>query len=191
PFLLGKVGSSTMPHKKNPMYAEFVISNAILNRQAPASMLAAMVQEHERDMTMWGVEWTVVPETFILTAGLLDRVVSFLDGLIVHPDAIHRNLHQLGDLMLSEAAMMHLASRLGKTEAHEVVYRAAMQAWESKRTLKDTLLDDEGVRAQISADELTELLVPESYLGSCPMLVDQVLARSKARQAKEDDGVHN
>ncbi|HET6502430.1 MAG TPA: lyase family protein, partial [Amycolatopsis sp.] len=47
PFLLGKVGSSTMPHKKNPMYAEFVISNAILNRQAPASMLAAMVQEHE------------------------------------------------------------------------------------------------------------------------------------------------
>jgi adenylosuccinate lyase len=187
PFLLGKVGSSTMPHKKNPMHAEFVISNAILTRQAPASMLAAMLQEHERDMTMWGVEWAIVPETFILTEGLLERITLLLDGLIVHPDAIRRNLHQLGDLMLSEVAMMQLASRLGKTEAHEIVYRAAMQAWESKRTLKDILFDDKTVRSEISMSELDELLVPESYLGSCQMLVDQVLAKSKARRAKEGD----
>jgi 3-carboxy-cis,cis-muconate cycloisomerase len=189
PFLLGKVGSSTMPHKKNPMNAEFIISNAILNRQAPASMLAAMLQEHERDMTMWGVEWSIIPETFILTEGLLERTKLLLDGLIVHPDAIHRNLHQLGDLMLSEVAMMHLASRLGKTESHEIVYRAAMQAWETKRTLKDILLDDETVRSEISMSELDELLVPESYLGSCQMLVDPVLAKSKARRAREDDSV--
>jgi adenylosuccinate lyase len=191
PFLLGKVGSSTMPHKKNPMNAEFVLSNAFLTRQAPATMLTAMVQEHERDMSMWGVEWSVLPETFVLTEGLLERVTQLLDGLVVHPDAIHRNLHQLGDLMLSEVAMMHLAGKLGKTEAHEVVYQAAMQAWESKRTLRETLLDDEKVRSEISMDELETLLVPESYLGSCQVFVDQVLARSKARQAKEDDGVTN
>jgi adenylosuccinate lyase len=185
PFLLGKVGSSTMPHKRNPMFAEFVISNAILNRHAPADMLAAMLQEHERDMTMWGVEWSVVPETFILAAGLVERTTQLLDGLIVHPEAIKRNLHQLGDLMLSEAAMMHLATTLGKSEAHEVVYTAAMKAWESGRTLRDTLLDDESISARIGRAELETLLVPESYLGSCQALVDQVLGRSKARQAEE------
>jgi adenylosuccinate lyase len=186
PFLLGKVGSSTMPHKKNPMFAEFVMSNAILNRHAPGDMLAAMLQEHERDMTMWGVEWSVVPETFTLTGGLVERTVLLLDGLIVHPEAIRRNLHQLGDLMLSEAAMMHLADRLGKTKAHEVVYHAAMAAWETKRTLRETLLDDPDVRSCTNADALERLLVPESYLGSCQALVDQVLAKSKAREAEEN-----
>jgi 3-carboxy-cis,cis-muconate cycloisomerase len=181
PFLMGKVGSSTMPHKRNPMYAEFVISNAILCRQAPASMLAAMLQEHERDMTMWGVEWSVVPETFVLTAGLLERTTQLLAGLIVHPEAMRRNLHHLGDLMLSEAAMMHLAETLGKSEAHEVVYRASMQAWETKRSLKATLLDDPSVRARVTAEELDRLLVAESYLGQCQDMVDRVLDKANAR----------
>ncbi|WP_236795594.1 adenylosuccinate lyase [Amycolatopsis sp. GM8] len=188
PFTDGKVGSSTMPHKRNPMFAEFVVSNAILSRQAPADMLAAMLQEHERDMTMWGVEWSALPQTFVLTSGLLERVTSLLAGLTVHPGAIRRNLHLLGDLMLSEAAMMHLAGSLGKTEAHEVVYRASMTAWESGRTLRDTLLDDPAVRSLTDTEQLGALLVPESYLGSCPALVDQVLARSKARQAQEAAG---
>jgi 3-carboxy-cis,cis-muconate cycloisomerase len=185
PFLLGKVGSSTMPHKRNPMYAEFILSNAIVTRQAPASMLAAMLQEHERDMSMWGVEWLVLPETFVLTAGLVERTTILLQGLIVHPEAIHRNLHMLGDLMLSEAAMMQLAETLGKSEAHEVVYRAAMKAWDTGGTLKDMLLEDESVSSRTNAEELAALLVPESYLGSCQALVDQVLASNKARRAEE------
>lgn len=186
PFLLGKVGSSTMPHKRNPMFAEFVISNAILCRHAPGDMLAAMVQEHERDMAMWGVEWSAVPQTFVQASGLLERGAALLDGLVIHPDAIRRNLHLLGDLMLSEAAMMHLAGSLGKTEAHEVVYRASMAAWESGRTLRDTLLDDPEVSSRTGTAELDALLVPESYLGSCPALVDQVLARHTLRRAEED-----
>jgi adenylosuccinate lyase len=134
---------------------------------------------------MWGVEWSVLPETFILTAGLLERINSLLRGIIVHPSAIRRNLYQLGDLMLSEAAMMHVATRLGKTEAHEVVYQAAMQAWESGRSLKEILLDQVSIQQSTSLDELDKLLVPESYLGSCQLLVDQVLAKVAARQAAE------
>jgi adenylosuccinate lyase len=186
PFTLGKVGSSTMPHKRNPMLAEFILSSAITTRQSPAAMLAAMMQEHERDMSMWGVEWSVLPETFIRTGGLLERTTALLDGLIVHPEAMHRNLHQLGDLMLSEAVMMRLAAGLGKPEAHEVVYQAAMSAWSSGRSLKDALLEQEPARAVIDADELDRLLVVEAYVGSCSTFVDQVLASTKTRQATED-----
>lgn len=182
PFAAGKVGSSTMPHKRNPMFAEYAVSNAILTRSAPGAMLAAMVQEHERDMTMWGVEWATVPQTFVLTAGVLERTTTLLDGLVVHPDAIARNLHLLGDLLLSEAAMMHLAETLGKLHAHELVSEASMAAWQSGRPLRDTLLDHPEVRARFDADDLEAMLVPEAYLGSCGVLVDQVLARYEQRQ---------
>lgn len=181
PFALGKVGSSTMPHKRNPMFCEYIIASAILCRQAPADMLAAMHQEHERDMSLWGVEWTVVPETFCLAAGLLERTTWILEGLVVHPEALHRNLHTLGDLMLSEAAMMHIATALGKTAAHDVVYKAAMEAWENGRPLRDILMEsDEVTGSGVDLDRLVELLVPESYLGSCQTLVDRVVVQARA-----------
>jgi adenylosuccinate lyase len=184
PFSLGKVGSSTMPHKRNPMYAEFIVTNAILARQAPAAMLAAMHQEHERDMTLWGVEWSIVGDTACLTAGLLEHVTWILDGLIVHPEALAKNLHLLGDLMLSEAAMMHLATFMGKDAAHEVVYSASMKAWDTGKTLQETLLaDPEVVRTGVSAEVLTELLVPETYLGACQELVDRVVTHVETTAA--------
>lgn len=181
PFIPGKVGSSTMPHKRNPMFCEYVISSALLCRQAPANMLAAMHQEHERDMSLWGVEWAVVPETFCLVGGVLERTVWILEGLVVNPDALRRNLHQLGDLMLSEAAMMHIAAAIGKTEAHDVVYRAAMSAWESQRPLRDVLIEStEVVESGVDRGRLVELLVPEAYLGSCGVLVDRALSSARS-----------
>ncbi|MCU1477071.1 MAG: 3-carboxy-cis,cis-muconate cycloisomerase [Subtercola sp.] len=187
PFTAGKVGSSTMPHKRNPMFAEFMIANAILAREKPASMLAAMLQEHERDMSMWGVEWTVVPDSFQLSAGLLERSAFLLRGLIVHPENIHRNLHQLGDLMLSEVAMMALARDLGKSEAHEVVYRASMKAWDSGSSLTGLLLEDVAVtESSVDGDELASLMVPEKYVGASPELVDRALARTRLRKQRED-----
>ncbi|MFE2041452.1 adenylosuccinate lyase [Streptomyces sp. NPDC059477] len=187
PFATGKVGSSTMPHKRNPMYCEYIISSAILCRQAPAQMLAAMHQEHERDMSLWGVEWAAVPETFCLTAGLLERTAWILDGLVVHPDALHTNLHRLGDLMLSEAAMMHLARTLGKTAAHDVVYEASMHAWETGRPLRESLAENTEIAdAGVDLGQLGDLLVPETYLGSCGELVDRVVEQAHAFLADAD-----
>ncbi|HVT71112.1 MAG TPA: adenylosuccinate lyase family protein [Trebonia sp.] len=181
PFELGKVGSSTMPHKRNPMFSEYVISNAIMCRQAPASMLAAMHQEHERDMGLWGVDWSVLPDTFCRTASALEQVTRIMKGLVVHPDAISRNLHLLGDITLSEAAMMHLAADIGRSEAHEVVYQAAMRAWEAGTTLRDELAAEKTELPAGSLAGLAELLVPEEYLGSCRQLTDDVVARVRAR----------
>jgi 3-carboxy-cis,cis-muconate cycloisomerase len=193
PFELGKVGSSTMPHKRNPMYSEYVIAGAVLCRQAPGHMLAAMHQEHERDMGLWGVDWAVLPETMCRAAGMLEHTAWIVRGLVVHPEAMHRNLHLLGDIMLSEAAMMHIAGQLGKTTAHEVVYQAAMRAWDTGRSLRDTLADSDEVSFTAEQlDELAELLVPETYLGSCRELVDRtvVSVRKSLERTVGPEGVH-
>jgi 3-carboxy-cis,cis-muconate cycloisomerase len=189
PFALGKVGSSTMPHKRNPMFAEYVISGAIMCRQAPANMLAAMHQEHERDMGLWGVDWAVLPETFCRAAAVLEQTTWILSGLIVHAEAMDRNLRLLGDIVLSEAAMMHLAGDIGRTEAHDVVYHAAMRAWEDGGTLRQALADGAGAGLPDGrVAELDELLVPEKYLGSCQELTDQVIAQVRARRAIANGG---
>lgn len=186
PFVNGKVGSSTMPHKRNPMFAEFIISNAILARSDPAAVLAAMMQEHERDMSMWGVEWTAVPSAFELAGGLLERTTILLRGLVVHPENLRRNLHMLGDLMLSEAAMMSLSRDLGKTEAHEVVYQASMRSWESGRSLLELLLEDPlVVSSSVDRAELERVMVPETYVGSSADLVDRALSVRSERLDRE------
>jgi adenylosuccinate lyase len=82
--------------------------------------------------------------------------------------------------MLSEAAMMHIATVLGKTAAHDVAYKAAMEAWESGRPLRDILMESDEVKGSgVDLDRLAELLVPESYLGSCQVLVDRVVTGAR------------
>jgi hypothetical protein len=89
----------------------------------------------------------------------------------------------------SEQAMTHLAGSLGKSESHEVVYQAAMQAWATRRTLRETLLENEAIRSITSLDELLTVgsrILPRSC--QTQTLVDNVLAKTKARKAKE--GTH-
>jgi adenylosuccinate lyase len=132
-------------------------------------------------MGLWGVDWAVLPETFCRGASVLERTTWIMRGLIVHPEAIRRNLHQLGDITLSEAAMMHLAADIGRSEAHEVVYQAAMRAWDNGGTLRAALETTAPGLSAESLGQLSELLVPEEYIGSCRELTDQVVSRLRAR----------
>jgi 3-carboxy-cis,cis-muconate cycloisomerase len=176
PYSFGKVGSSTMPHKRNPMVAENVIAAVRLTRQSVPMMLESMIQEHERDMTAWGVEWSVLPDVFALTGGALDHCIRILEGLRVNPDAMRRNLNLQDGLNLSEAVMMHLAGPLGKQRAHEVVYEASMRAYDDGVSIADALNDVADVRANIDAEQMKRLLDPKNNIGLCREFVDRVLA---------------
>lgn len=182
PFTAGKIGSSTMPHKRNPAAFEGMAGLAKPVRYNVALALEAMVVEHERDAMAWRSEWIALPESCIYLSSQLATARTVLSGLVVKPANMLRNLHLLGGLLLSERVMFALAGALGKQTAHHLVYERCMQAVEEGRPFREVLLEDERIRTALDPAALEDLLDPTTYLGSAPQVVDRVL------QAAEESG---
>ncbi len=180
PFTSGKIGSTTMPHKRNPAALEGLASLTKPVRYNVALVQESMIVEHERDAMSWRGEWIAMPESCIYLAAQLASAKAILAGLIVKPANMLRNLNQLGGLLLSERVMFVLAKPLGKQTAHEIVYELCMRSVEENVSFRDILMADERVRSAISREELEELMDPSTYLGSAPQTVDRVIAAAEA-----------
>jgi len=188
PFNAGKVGSSTMPHKRNPAICETMITVGRTLRYHVAAMQEAMIQVHERDSAIWKMEWKALPELCLGTALLLKLGGHVLENLTVNREKMRANLDLLGGLLLSERVMFHLAEKLGKQTAHEVVYEAAMHAQEHGTTLEAALARDPRLKGALSGNELGALLDPTTYVGLAPELVDRALAQTRAEGWLEQPG---
>jgi adenylosuccinate lyase len=180
PFSDGKVGSSTMPHKRNPSTAESVATIGRVLRYTVALMHDALLHEHERDASAWRVEWKAVPEACLMTGVALAQMKYVLAGLEVHADKMRRNLDALGGFLMSERVMFALADKIGKQTAHEVVYHASMQGFEQNITFEQALMANPQAKDAIGTAELQALLDPTTYIGLAPAIVDRVLARTRA-----------
>jgi adenylosuccinate lyase len=178
PFHMGKVGSSTMPHKQNPSTVELVVGLARLIRGNLMPLTDALFQEHERDATCWRIEWAALPEAIIYTGAVLQHMRRVLSGLEVRETHMRRNLDLLGGLLLSEPIMLALGEKIGKQTAHEVVYAIAMKAHEENLPFRDALLADEQVAAHLSHETIEQLLDPTAYIGLAPVLVDAIVGTS-------------
>lgn len=184
PFAHGKVGSSTMPHKRNPAHAERVVAIARLLRGLAATALETMVAAHERDQSVTRAEWALVPEACCLAAGALHWTVVIVRGLQVNVEKMTENLDRLGGLLLSEPVMLELGKAIGRQAAHDVVYEAAMAAAEGRGAFRDLLLADARVARALPAAELDRLLNPAAYTGLAGAFVDRVI--EEARRLTED-----
>ncbi|MGH9298315.1 MAG: class-II fumarase/aspartase family protein [Acidimicrobiales bacterium] len=177
----GKIGSSTMPQKRNPMTAEEIIAAARLARSMAAPALEIQVGEHERDMSSWGSEWWLLPQAGILTHGALSRTVGLVDQAIVRPEAMRRNLDMLGGLPLAEAVMMRLAPTLGRGPAHELLHDLAREVAESGADFVQLLRNNTVVGGIVTEEQLTEILDPMNYLGSAIADVDATVCSYEGR----------
>jgi adenylosuccinate lyase len=180
PFSEGKVGSSTMPHKRNPSTAESVATIGRVLRYTVALMHDALLHEHERDASAWRIEWKAVPEACLMTGVVLQQMKYILAGLEVHADKMRRNLDVLGGFLMSERVMFALADKIGKQTAHEVVYHASMQGYEQGITFEQALMANPQAKDAIGTAELRALLDPTTYIGLAPAIVDRLLARTRA-----------
>lgn len=180
PSAAGKIGSSTMPHKRNPAVLETVITVGRSLRHAVAVMQEAMVQLHERDSAAWKTEWKALPECCLMMGLLLSATKSVLADLVVNPDKMRRNLDLLGGFLLSERVMFFLADKVGKQTAHDVVLEAAIYGREHGLTLEAALKRDARVRDRIDPAALAAILDPTTYVGLAPELVDRALAQTRA-----------
>lgn len=176
PFVKGRGGSSTMPQKRNPISCELIIAAGKVVRQHAALGLDAMVTDFERATGPWHVEWVIVPEAFVLTAGALNQARFMLAGLEVDAERMRRNLDMTSGLIVAEAVMMGLAPTLGRQTAHDVVYDACRRASQEGSSLLDVLRSTPEVAEKLSHEELVRLTDPAGYLGEAPRMIDRFLA---------------
>jgi len=179
PFVPGRGASSTMPQKRNPIACEFILGIAKAVRQQHGTMLDAMIADHERATGPWHAEWHALPEAFVLTSGALAQARLLLEGLEVDPEAMRRNIESSGGLIVSEAAMMALAPKLGRQRAHDVVYDCCREALKSRAPFVEVMAAHPEIAPLMTHEELAAVLAPENYLGSAPAMVDRLLARRK------------
>jgi 3-carboxy-cis,cis-muconate cycloisomerase len=170
-------GSSTMPHKRNPVRAAIAVAAAVRAPGLVATVLSAMPQEHERGLGGWQAEWEVVPELVLVAGDAAAAVAGALDALIVDPARMRANLDLTNGLVMAEAVMMRLAPHLGRAVAHERVGSACRRALNEGRSLCDILADDAVVTRVLDRQEIERTLSPEAYLGAARTFVENTLAR--------------
>jgi adenylosuccinate lyase len=174
PFPRGKVGSSTMPHKRNPSTGEQVVALGRLLHAQVAPALQSLVSAQERDKRSGAAEQAILPEASCLLSGMLDGVRSILGGLRVYPERMRENLGLLDGLLLSEAVMLALGRHIGRQRAHEVVYELCMDAIERRVPFRRLLLEDPRVNPYLGETDLDALLDPARYTGLAGRFVDRV-----------------
>jgi 3-carboxy-cis,cis-muconate cycloisomerase len=185
PAAPGRGGSSTLPHKRNPVAAVAVDACFRGVQGQIGILLAAMEQEHERAAGAWQSEWNAITEALRLTAGTVGPVRETLEGLEVHADRMRSNLELTRGLLLAEHAMMALAPSAGRGRAHELVQAASKRAVASGRMLAEELEADPEVRAHLDPEEIRATLDPAAYLGSTAALIDRALAEYQKRRNQD------
>lgn len=175
----GRGGSSTMPHKRNPVAAASGLACAAMAPQLCATILAAQVQEHERAAGAWAAEWPTFPALALVTSGALAAVVDIADGLDVDAERMRANLDITGGQIMAEAVSFKLADAIGKSDAHKLVEEASKTAHHKHITLKDALAANPKVTAVIPAGELSKLFDPMSYQGVAQQFIDRLVATAK------------
>jgi 3-carboxy-cis,cis-muconate cycloisomerase len=181
PAAPGRGGSSTLPHKRNPVGSALVLAAAARVPALVSVMLAAMVQEHERGLGGWHAEWDTLPEICTLAAGALAQSIIVVEGLQVDAARMAANLDITQGLILAEAVAMALGEKLGKMKAHQLMEEASARAVRERKHLREVLAADARVTAHLSPADLDRLLDPRGYTGQAERLVARVLAARKEK----------
>jgi len=173
----GRGGSSTMPHKRNPVAAATALAAATMAPNLAATIFAAQVQDHERSAGPWHAEWPTLPTLMLVTSGALAAIVDIAEGFDVDVARMRANLDTTGGLIMAEAVTMALAEKIGKSDAHHLIEAASKKAVAERKHLRDILAGDSKIAAQLGGgDGLAKLFEPMAYQGASQALIDRLLA---------------
>ena len=176
----GRGGSSTLPHKRNPVGGVGLVACAQRGPGLVATMLAAMGQEHERGAGTWQSEWETLPALLRLTGSAAAIARDLLGGLEVSTGKMRSDVDMTGGLVMSESVAAALAPRLGRADAQELVEKAARESVRSGRPFRDVLLAAPAVADALGPDGVDAALDPASYLGVTAQLIDRALEAHRA-----------
>lgn len=183
PVAQGRGGSSTMPHKRNPVGCAAALTAALRVPALVSTMLSGMVQEHERALGGWQAEWDTLPEIVSLCGGALVQLGQVVGGLSVDAARMRANIDSTGGLVMAEAVAMALAEHIGRPAAHLILEQACAHAVANQQALLSVLTADTRVTAQLTVAEIEQLFQPLVYTGEALAFVDRVLAAHGHRKA--------
>ena len=175
PYETGRGGSSTLPQKRNPVICPTVVATGRMAREKVSLALDCMVAQHERDVGGGHLEWTLLPETFVLTGGALEKTLELLKGLVVNEARMQENLNLTNGLVMIEAIVMGLAPIIGRDEARNVVEESCSECCGKKIILADVLADHPLISKYLTKDDIADLLKPDNYLGTAPQMIDRTI----------------
>ena len=179
PIFEGRGGSSTMPHKRNPVTCAVVLAAATRIPGLVTTLLSAMPQEEQRGLGGWHAEWETLPDIVRLSGGALHHLAEMLPGLEVDTARMRHNLELTNGLIFAEAVTMALGDRMGKMPAHLLVEAACKKAREQNRHLKDILREESGLRGHLTPADLESLFDARNYLGSADEFIRRVVAEAR------------
>lgn len=174
-FHEGQKGSSSMPHKRNPVLSENVTGQARTIRGFVGPALENVALWHERDISHSSVERTVAPDATTLLDFSLVRTTKIIDELVVYPEKMRENLEQTNGLVFSQRVLLALIRNgASRDEAYRDVQRLALEAWEEDRDFRALVEEDESIREQLEPDELERCFELEEALGYIPEIFERV-----------------
>jgi adenylosuccinate lyase len=177
-FGKNQVGSSTMPHKRNPIKSEQVCGLARVIRASVEPALQNNTLWDERDLTNSSCERVIFPEASVLTDHVLLVMTRVLEGLTIHKERIRENLQFLRGINMAESVMIELTRKgMDRQDAHEHIRVASMKALEIKKPLSEVLSHDRAVMGLLTAGEIEELLNPDNYIGTAVRQVELVIGK--------------
>jgi 3-carboxy-cis,cis-muconate cycloisomerase len=171
----GRGGSSTLPHKRNPILSVIAVANARRVFDLSHTLQAAAVGEHERAAGAWHSEWEALSDSLALTGGAAAAVREVTEGLEVYPEKMLENLNATGGLLLAENVTTVAAEHLGRLEAHDLIEGASHRVLEGEESLREELSSEPGLGEVLSGEEIDAALDPAGYLGSAGAFVDRAL----------------
>jgi len=178
PHVPGRGGSSTLPHKRNPIASAYVLAAERGVQALVPLMQGAMTDQHERGAGPWQAELLALPQAFVLAHGALMHARLLAEGMVADPARMRRNLDITQGAVVAEAVSMGLAPMLGREAAHHVVKHASDVALNEGGGLTAALLRETEVTAHLDAAGISRLTDPANYLGCANAFIDRVLAEA-------------
>ena len=175
----GRGGSSTMPHKRNPIGCSLTLAAAVRVPGLVATFLSAMVQEHERAVGGWQAEWPTVAAIVQSTGVAVASMAEVAEGLVVDPARMRANIEATRGAIFAERATMLLGEKLGREVAHGLLEDAARRSVTQGHRLTDVLAGMPEVKRHLDSPTLRELEVPEQYLGMADAFRVRLLSSSR------------
>ena len=181
PFEKAKqVGSSTMPHKRNPELCERISGLAKVMHGLAVPALEDIPTWHERDLTQTSAERFIIPESCILADYMLHLMIKILTGLQVNEEKMRRNIDLTQGRTMSEAVMIALVEKgMSRQEAHELLRVLTIKSETEKQPFRRTLLEDKTVYSRLSEKEIERALKPENYLGTTMKQIDLMIKKTQ------------